>query len=474
MANAHLAYPDLALDKFSGTDPDQDAEAFIRLIECKINFALGTEPEAAADEHVIYLFRKKALFSSLLRGPAAEWYGSTITDAMTWNDVRTLFITRLSDGRNKFRHRMEVEHCIRADGEEIRNFLHRIKKTVDKGWPDDMAGVLAADQPAERTAQACQRRQRYIDYTLKGLRPRYLQRKAQEYLMEYPNATWNDFSTHLINKDVSYQVSTSFLNDEEQDKAQMASLGQELKNLRTELKEHRINALEGNQRTADPNQKGRQNATRFCGYCRTNGHTPNYCRKKMRDEEIKKLQNESTAEKKVTFTQDYNKRRGPSHGSGNWAGRNDHNGALMSTPRSFNRGSFRPNTQNHNTSGQSGSFERRDYPTNNNDRYNDYRARSPYQSDQGQPRNWGNNNNYSRSPSMSRQNSYLTDSRGQPRSNSPNPSVFNRFGNRDPSNNISYEKKFPTSNNSNQPNEVRFTTTDDEINELSGLCPLNF
>ena len=269
MANAHLAYPDLALDKFSGTDPDQDAEAFIRLIECKINFALGTEPEAAADEHVIYLFRKKALFSSLLRGPAAEWYGSTITDAMTWNDVRTLFITRFSDGRNKFRHRMEVEHCIRADGEEIRNLLHRIKKTVDKGWPDDMAGVLAADQAAERTAQARQRRQRYIDYTLKGLRPRYLQRKAQEYLMEHPNATWNDFSTHLNNKDVSYQVSTSFLNDEEQNKAQMASLGQELKNLRTELKEHRVNALEGNQRPVDPNQKGRQNATRFCGYCRT-------------------------------------------------------------------------------------------------------------------------------------------------------------------------------------------------------------
>ena len=136
MANAHLAYPDLALDKFSGTGPDQDAKAFIRLIECKINFALGTEPEAGELEHVIYLFRKKALISSLLRGPAAEWYGSAIQDAMTWDKVRTLLITRFSDGRNKFRHRMEVEHCIRADGEEIRNFLHRIKKTVDKGWPD--------------------------------------------------------------------------------------------------------------------------------------------------------------------------------------------------------------------------------------------------------------------------------------------------------------------------------------------------
>ena len=87
MANAHLAYPDLALDKFSGTDPDQDAEAFILLIECKFDFALGTEPDAADDEHFIYLFRKKSLFSSLLRGPAAECSGSTITDAMIWNDV---------------------------------------------------------------------------------------------------------------------------------------------------------------------------------------------------------------------------------------------------------------------------------------------------------------------------------------------------------------------------------------------------
>ena len=285
MANAHLAYPDLEVDKFSGTDPDQDAEAFIRLIECKINFALGTEPEVADLEHVIYIFRKKALFSSLLRGPAAEWYGGIIQDAMTWDEVRSFFITRFSDGRNKFRHRMEVENCIRAD-EEIRDFLHRIKKTVDKGWPDDMVGIAPGDQNAERTAQARQR-QRFIDYTLKGLRPRYLQRKAQEYLMEHPNATWNNFSTHLINKDVSYQVSTSFLNDEEQNKAQMASLGQELKNLRTELKKHRVNALEGNQRPVDPNQKGRQNATRFCGYCRTNGHTPSFCRKKIGDEEIK-------------------------------------------------------------------------------------------------------------------------------------------------------------------------------------------
>ena len=454
MANAHLAYPDLALDIFSCTDPDQDAEAFSRLIQCKINFFLGTETDEADAENVIYLFRKKALFSSLQRGPAAEWYGSTIQDATICNDIRILFITRFSDGRNKFGHRMEVEHCIRADGKEIRNFLHRLKKTVDKGWPDDMATMLAAEQAAERTAQARQRRQRYIDYTLKRLRPRYLQRKDQEYLMEHPNATWNDFSTYLINKDVSYQVSTSFLNNEEKNKVQKASLGQELKNLRTELKEHRVKALEGNQKPIDSHQKGRQNAARFCRYCRTNGHTPNYYRKKMRDEEVKKLQKKATAEKKVTFTQDYNKRRGPSHGSGNWTGRNDDNEAMMPTPRPFNRGSFRPNNQNSSNFRQNRPFERRDYPKNNNNRYNDYRANSPYQSDQDQSRNLGSNKNYSRWPSTSGQDSSFTDSRRQPISISPNPSVFNLFGNRDPSNNTPYGKKFPTSNGSNQPNVV--------------------
>ena len=217
--------------------------------------------------------------------------------------------------------------------------------------------------------------------------------------MEHPNATWNDFSTHLINKNVYYQVSTSFLIDEEQNKAQMASLGQELKNLRTELKEHRINALEGNQKPVEPNQKGRQDAARFCGYCRTNGHTPNYCRKKIRDEEIKKLQNEATAEKKVTFTHDYNKRRGPSPGSGNWTGWDDNNGAMMSFPRSFTRGNFRPSNQISNNFRQNRPSERRDYPNNNNIRYNDYRTNSPYHSDQYQPKKWGSNNNYSQSPS---------------------------------------------------------------------------
>ena len=297
MANTHLAYPDLALDKFSGTDRDQDAESFVQLIERKINFALD-DASADPDDLISYTFREIALFSSLLRGPAAEWYENNIENATTWADIREQFITRFSDGRNKFRHRMEVEHCVRGDGEEIRNLLHRIKKIVDRGWPDDMEGLIEADRAAERQAQGRQRRQRYIDYTLRGLRPRYLQRKAQEYLMEHPNATWNDFSTTIIQRDVSYQLSSNFLNDEEQTKVQLASLRQELKNLRSELHEHRVNAIE-NSRQPDPNQKGRQNATRFCNYCRTNGHTQNWCRRRIQGEEIKQVQYDMSFKRNV-------------------------------------------------------------------------------------------------------------------------------------------------------------------------------
>ena len=124
MANTHLAYLDLALDKFSGTDPDQDVESFVRLMERKINFALVDAP-VDLDDFVIYTFRKKALLSSLLRRPAAKLYENNIENATTWADTREQFITRFSDGLNKFRHRMEVEHCVRGDGEEIRSFLHR-------------------------------------------------------------------------------------------------------------------------------------------------------------------------------------------------------------------------------------------------------------------------------------------------------------------------------------------------------------
>ena len=114
----HLGYPYTPSDKFSCTEPDRDAESFLQL-----------------------------------------------TEATTfWNEIKMNFITRLSDGRNKLRHRLEVEHR----------------------WPDDTNGIPNARQNAERTTQKRKQKQTYMEYNLRRLQPNFLQLKAQEQLMEYP------------------------------------------------------------------------------------------------------------------------------------------------------------------------------------------------------------------------------------------------------------------------------------------------
>ena len=89
---------------------------------------------------------------------------------------------------------------------------------------------------------------------------------------------------------MSLQVCDKFLNNEERTENQMATLRQEMKNLQSELQEHRLFAVEGNSRPVDPNQKGRQKATRFCNQCRTKGHTPSWCREKIQDGKLKRTE----------------------------------------------------------------------------------------------------------------------------------------------------------------------------------------
>ena len=473
MAN-YLTHSDLSLDNFSGTDPDQDAEQFINLMERRISFALGQPPAAPGVDFNAYNFRKKSLFSSPLRGPAADWYETNVVAATTWDQLRARFITRFEDGGNKFRHRMEIEHCLRRDGEEIKNYLHRIKLVVDKGWPDDSAGIATGDQPDERAAQARQRRQRCMDYSLRGMRPRHLQRKAHEFLMGHPNATWDDFSRHVIDKDLAYQVSATWLNDDEQNKKQMETMSKQLKDLTMTVKETSVNALAIASKPVDVNQKGRQNTTRFCGYCRSNGHTLNWCIKKMRDGEIKKVQNEMTAEKKMIFSEDYNKRKGPTHGSHcstftkedqqhrNYAKQIDSAGADQCVPR-FQSGS------------QSLSF-----PMN-----------GPPNSDKSPSFSQKLDSNSNNLPFVSRENSYnqnnfhreqnVPNSQSPPsgpcwpdlnrssRPQTPPKRTFRPAFGKTQSDSIftPYERKFPLNNDGTRSNGVQFTTLDDSVNQIS-------
>ena len=58
MAENTVSFPDLALDKFSGNDPDQDAKSFLLTVEKKSTFRLDQDQLTMQKEHDIYSERK--------------------------------------------------------------------------------------------------------------------------------------------------------------------------------------------------------------------------------------------------------------------------------------------------------------------------------------------------------------------------------------------------------------------------------
>ena len=300
MAENTVSFPDKALERFLGNDPDRDAKSVLLKVEKKISFSLGSHSTDVV-EKVGYLFRNKALFSSLLRGPTAEWYADSINEAPTWDQIRTAFIDRVSDDRDKYRHRITAENFVRGNEELIKNFYHRSKSAVDKGWPLDPNGTQA-----ERDNQQNQRNAKYIEFTIRGLKPTGLSRKAHEYLIEHPNATWDAFQTHITSKDVIYTISSELAPNATSDQnTKHHSPEQQIKDPTALFKEQLVNQItQSNSRTANADIKSRQNMTRFCLYCRRNGHTLTYCRTKAFDHLIKRQQTRKNQERCTVFTHD--------------------------------------------------------------------------------------------------------------------------------------------------------------------------
>ena len=190
------------------------------------------------------------------------------------------------------------------------------------------------------------------------------------------------------------------------------------------------------------------------------------------------------AEKRVTFSEDYNKRRGPSHGSGqftynnsgnrNQAGRDitdaqqlTYDGATQIRTRSNWGNPARNNTFN---TGRGRPFNRyqNQFVTRKDD--NDYRNGST-----GAPsrRTWQNFGSNPRSPSGPRQDPQPNRQYQPSRSSTPDNSVFRRSNGQEFGGFVPYEQRFPRTNDQSSSHAVRFTTTDDSINALADLCPLN-
>ena len=220
----------------------------------------------------------------------------------------------MSDDRDKYRHRITAENCVRGNEELIKNIYDRVKSAVDKGWPLDPNGTQN-----ERDIQLNQRNAKYIEFTVRGLKPTGLKRKAHEYLKEHPNATWDAFQTHITSQFVIYTISSELVPNAISDQnTKLHSLEQQIKELTALFKEQQVNQVtQSNPRPANPDNKSRQNMTRFSPYCRRNGHTLKYCRTKAYDDEIKRQLTRNNQERHTVFTHGYNKRRGPNFRSQN-------------------------------------------------------------------------------------------------------------------------------------------------------------
>ena len=272
MANT-IAYPDLALEKVIGIDSSEYPTAFIRLLEKKISFSLGSRPATNENNiQTVYDDRRKVLFGSVLRGPAAEWFDS-LDAALTWDEIKTQFIARFTEGKMQYRIPIEVENLKRQPDENIKSYIHRIKTLVDKGWPTPSDADAIA-----RTACENQRIGKYKDYFIRGLTPPGLKQKAYQALIEDPNKTWDALQTLIINKETSLVISAEMSgfqqssSDSVTTDSRFTSIEKTLNEISNMVKNHQINA------TYDPNNpKMKQDFTRFCTYCKNSGHTVKFC-----------------------------------------------------------------------------------------------------------------------------------------------------------------------------------------------------
>ena len=145
----------------------------------------------------------------MLTETALEWF-NTIDPTRTLDQIKGDFITRFTESRDQFKNRLKVEGATRQEGALIKNYFHRTKHAVDRGWSEKIPARLT--DPGQiatvRTIQKRQREQKYIDFAIRGLQSPSLKSKAHEHRIENPDKTWDEIQNHLITKDLTFTVST--------------------------------------------------------------------------------------------------------------------------------------------------------------------------------------------------------------------------------------------------------------------------
>ena len=170
-----------------------------------------------------------------MRGPAAQRFKS-LNPALAWNDIRTQFIARLTDEKDKYRKRIEVENLRRQPEELIGSYIHRLTKTIEKGWPDPDFNEAFREGKS-------------MEYFVRGLTPPALKQKAHQFLIENVGATWQQLRDQVSTKDLSFAVSSEFTgtsSNSMDNKLEIEGLKNQIRELTSLMKDHKINATYNN------------------------------------------------------------------------------------------------------------------------------------------------------------------------------------------------------------------------------------
>ena len=165
-----------------------------------LSTALPTDPNSLTNHQN----RRKKIFGSLLTKTAFEWF-ITVDPKRNLDQIKVF-----TDSRDQIKYQLEGEGATRKEEELIKKYFHRIKHAVDRGWPENLPARITntAQIANERTVQQRQRKQKYIDFAIRGLQTPSVKRKAHAYRIENSDKTWDEIQNHLIKKDLTFTVST--------------------------------------------------------------------------------------------------------------------------------------------------------------------------------------------------------------------------------------------------------------------------
>ena len=87
--------------------------------------------------------------------------------------------------------------------------------------------------------------QKKIEFFVRGWSPPGLKQKAHQFLTENPTATWQQLKDHIATKDLSFAISSDFIETASSsidNKLETERLNDQLKELTGQMKDHKTNA----------------------------------------------------------------------------------------------------------------------------------------------------------------------------------------------------------------------------------------